>query len=122
LGRLVARSARPPRRWAWRLLIANILQQRPPATADAVRDGASTGVQVAQQLGSPELLDSVRSAFVHGLDVMLVSASGIALVGLVLGVLFLPNRPDRPDEVERADQVGQPTGSDGESEHDVVRT
>lgn len=91
----------------------------PPATADAVRDGAATGVQVAQQLGSPELLDSVRAAFVHGLDVMLVSASGIALLGLVLGVIFLPNRPNRP---EGLDQVGEPGNSDGESEHDVVRT
>jgi DHA2 family multidrug resistance protein-like MFS transporter len=85
----------------------------PPEAAEAVRAGAGTGVRVAQQLGSPELLASVRSAFVHGLDVMLLSCAAIALLGLVLGVLFLPNRPD---------QVGQEGSVDGELEHDVVRT
>ena len=94
----------------------------PPATAEAVRDGAATGVQAAQHAGSTELLDSVRAAFVHGLDLMLVSAAGIALVGLVLGVLFLPNRPNQPDLSKEPDQVGQPGRSGGESEHDVVRS
>ena len=96
----------------------------PPATADTVRDGAATGIQAAQRLGSAELLDSVRAAFVHGLDVMLVGGAGIALVGLVLGVLFLPNRPDQPDDQagDQAGWVGQPAGSGGESEHDAVRS
>jgi hypothetical protein len=88
----------------------------PPAAAEAVRDGAATGVQAATQLGSAELLDSVRTAFVHGLDVMLVGATGIALLGLVLGVLFLPNRSGR------SSQIGQPAESGGESEYDVVRS
>jgi hypothetical protein len=108
----------------------------PPATAEAVRDGAATGVQAAQRIGSTELLESVRAAFVHGFDVMLASGAGIALVGLVLGVLFLPNRPNQPepatptgpapvDQVESAeptDRVGRAARSDGESEHDVVRS
>ena len=89
----------------------------PPAAADEVRDGAATGVQVAQHLGAPDLLHSVQAAFVHGYDVMLLSCSGIALLGLVLGVLFLPNRPEA-DEAS----VGPAAGSSGESEHDVVRT
>jgi DHA2 family multidrug resistance protein-like MFS transporter len=90
----------------------------PPAAAEAVRDGAATGLGVAERLGSPELLTSVQAAFVHGLDLMLVAAAGIALLGLVLGVAFLPNRaaPVEPDP------VGQEARSDGESEHDVIRT
>jgi hypothetical protein len=88
----------------------------PPEVAHAARDGAATGVQAAAHLGSPELLASVRAAFVHGLDTMLIGATGIALLGLVLGVLFLPNRSGR------SDQIGQPAGSGGESEHDVVRS
>ncbi|HST84909.1 MAG TPA: DHA2 family efflux MFS transporter permease subunit [Kineosporiaceae bacterium] len=88
----------------------------PPEAAAAVRDGAATGVRAAAQLGSEELLDSVRAAFVHGLDVMLIGATGVALLGLVLGVLFLPNRSGLPH------QIGQPAQSSGESEHDVVRS
>jgi hypothetical protein len=90
----------------------------PPAAAEAVRDGAATGLGVAERLGSPELLTSVQAAFVHGLDLMLVAAAGIALLGLVLGVAFLPNRA-APVEL---DPVGQEAQPDGESEHDVIRT
>jgi EmrB/QacA subfamily drug resistance transporter len=88
----------------------------PPSAAEAVRDGAATGVQVAQQIGAPELLHSVQSAFVHGMDVMLISAAGLAVLGLVLGVAFLPNRPHPPASLGPAAQSG------GESEHDVVRS
>jgi MFS transporter, DHA2 family, multidrug resistance protein len=91
----------------------------PPAAADAVRDGVSSGARVAQSLGSPALLHSVQSAFVHGMDVMLATGSGIAVVGLILGVIFLPNRADSAETL--VDTGGQPTPDSGESEHDVVR-
>jgi MFS transporter, DHA2 family, multidrug resistance protein len=87
----------------------------PPDAAAAIRDGVSTGVRVAQTLGSQTLVDSVQRAFVHGMDVMLVTCSGIAVLGLVLGVIFLPNRPDSDGS------GGQVTADSGESEHDVVR-
>jgi EmrB/QacA subfamily drug resistance transporter len=83
-----------------------------PADAAAeVRDGASTGVVVARSLGSAPLLDSVQRAFVHGMDVMLVTCSGIAVLGMVLGVAFLPNR---------ATHAGQQAPDSGESEHDLA--
>ena len=64
------RRRRPPRRPAW-----------------------SGGVQVAHRLGSAALLGSARSAFVHGMDIMLWVCGGIALGCAILAVIFLPRRP-----------------------------
>ena len=40
----------------------------PAATAGAVRSSVFAGIAVARKIGSPALLESVRSAFVHGID------------------------------------------------------
>lgn len=82
----------------------------PSGAADAVRDNAVAGVRVAAQTGSATLLDSVRAAFVHGMDTMLLTCGGIAVLGAVVALAFLPQRAD-----------GAPaTPGVGESEHDVV--
>jgi hypothetical protein len=45
---------------------------------------------VASKLGSASLLASVRTAFVHGMDLALLVSAGIALTGVVLTLIFLP--------------------------------
>jgi predicted MFS family arabinose efflux permease len=72
----------------------------PSAAADAVRSGVAGGVAVARAIGSPALLDSVRSAFIHGMDVMLWTCGGIAIASALLALLFLPRqaRPAEPDD------------------------
>jgi MFS transporter, DHA2 family, multidrug resistance protein len=62
----------------------------PAAVAGTVRQSVFAGVAVAQQLGSASLLHSVRAAFTAGMDVALVVSAGIAFIGLVLTLLFLP--------------------------------
>jgi Na+/melibiose symporter-like transporter len=62
----------------------------PAAAAAAVRQSVFGGVAVAGKLHSPALLTSVHRAFVHGMDKVLLVSSGIALAGVVLTVLFLP--------------------------------
>jgi hypothetical protein len=62
----------------------------PAAAAAAVRQSIFGGVAVAQQIGSASLLHSVRAAFVSGMDAALLVSAGIAVVGLVLTLLFLP--------------------------------
>ena len=59
-------------------------------TASAVRQSVFGGVAVAQQLQSPSLLTSVRTAFVQGMDIALLVSAGIALMGVALSLLFLP--------------------------------
>jgi len=57
-------------------------------------------VAVAQKLHSPVLLSSVRHAFVEGMHAAFLASAGIALVGAVLAMLFLPktNVSMRPQE------------------------
>ncbi|MDQ2959927.1 MAG: MFS transporter [Candidatus Dormibacteraeota bacterium] len=62
----------------------------PAAAASAVKQSVFDGVAVAQQIGSASLLRSVRIAFVDGMDMALLVSAGIALVGLVLTLMFLP--------------------------------
>ncbi|MGC9960581.1 MAG: MFS transporter [Acidimicrobiales bacterium] len=62
----------------------------PAAAVAAVRQSVFGGVAVARKLHSPSLLTSVQRAFVHGMDMALLVSAGIALTGVVLTVLFLP--------------------------------
>jgi MFS transporter, DHA2 family, multidrug resistance protein len=59
---------------------------------DAARESASAGAAVAQQLGSPSLLESVQSAFIEGMDAMLWVCGGVAVLAAVLALRFLPQR------------------------------
>ncbi len=74
----------------------------PAAAAAAAKSSVVAGVQVAHALGSAALLDSIRSAFVQGLDTMLWVCAGIALVSAILAVIFLPRRADGMTVVPRA--------------------
>ena len=58
--------------------------------AAAVRQSVFGGVAVAHEIRSASLLRSVDTAFVHGMDQALLVSAGIAVVGLVLTVVFLP--------------------------------
>ena len=64
----------------------------PLAVANVVKESLFGGLAVAMKLGSAPLLESVRTAFVHGMDVSLVVAAGIAAAGFVLTLAFLPGR------------------------------
>jgi EmrB/QacA subfamily drug resistance transporter len=79
----------------------------PAPAAAAVRQSVFGGVAVAHRLGSASLLESVRSAFVHGMDLALGVSVIIALVGLVLTVTFLPstNGPKATTELQSEGEV-----------------
>jgi EmrB/QacA subfamily drug resistance transporter len=68
------------------------LRALPAPVADAVQSSVAAGVAVAQRLGSPALLETVRAAYVYGMDVMLWVCAGIAVAGAVLALIFLPRR------------------------------
>jgi hypothetical protein len=72
------------------------LEGLPGAVASVVRESLFGGIAVAAQLHSPALLSLVRAAFVQGMDVSLVVAAGIAGVGLLLTLAFLPGRKALP--------------------------
>ena len=62
----------------------------PAAAAATVRQSVFGGVAVASKIGSASLLSSVRTAFVHGMDLALLVSAGIAVAGVVLTLVFLP--------------------------------
>jgi MFS transporter, DHA2 family, multidrug resistance protein len=82
----------------------------PAAAANTVKRGVTAGAAVANELGSSALLESVRSAFATAMDTMLGVCAGVAVLGAVLGLLFLPGR----------EQPAQSTEDQAESEEAVV--
>jgi MFS family permease len=76
----------------------------PAAAADAIRKSVAGGVATAKASGSSALLDMVRTAYVHGLDVMLWVCAGIAIASAVLALVFLPRRAtEQPENDAGAD-------------------
>ncbi len=67
----------------------------PAPVAGVAKSSVAAGVVVAHKLRSASLLESVRTAFVHGMDIMLWTCGGIALVSAVLALAFLPRRTRR---------------------------
>jgi EmrB/QacA subfamily drug resistance transporter len=90
----------------------------PPPAASAVRNGIAGGIAVARQTASTALLDTVRTAFVHALDVMLGVCGGIALASALLALAFLP-RPTPAAAPASGDTrfPAQITRQAGEREH-----
>lgn len=62
---------------------------------DAVRDSAAAGVAIARRAGDSAMLETVRHAFTHGMDVALVTTGGVAAAGVLLA-LILPRHVRRP--------------------------
>lgn len=84
------------------------LNDLPAAAAAAVKQSVFAGVAVADKLHSAALLDSVRSAFVAGMDAALVVSAATAAIAMVLALIFLPGRPSavaRPESVDQAVRV-----------------
>jgi EmrB/QacA subfamily drug resistance transporter len=84
----------------------------PAAATGAIRKSVAAGVATARAAGSHQLLDTVRQAYVHGLDVMLWVCSGIAIVSALLALAFLPGRPALESGRAAAadDATGAPSG------------
>ncbi len=62
----------------------------PASAARSARQSVFAGLAVAHKLGSASLLSSVRSAFVHGMDVMLAGLCGVGRRRVLLALVFLP--------------------------------
>lgn len=97
----------------------------PEGVVAAARESAAAGVAAADRLGDgAPLLDAVRSSFVHGMDVTLLACGGVAALGVVLAICFLPGRPAPLAEggpgAAPATPGDAPSARRAESEHDVV--
>jgi hypothetical protein len=88
----------------------------PSSAVAAVRQSVFGGVAVAQKIKSASLLASVRTAFVHGMDLALLVSGGIAVAGIVLTLIFLPaaNAP------ENTVQPGMDKDDEGAEERSAI--
>ena len=63
-----------------------------PSAEGAVRSSVGAGIEVAHRLDSSSLAHTVRSAFIHGMDTVLLASAALTILGAVIAVLFLPRR------------------------------
>jgi len=66
------------------------LSSLPDTVATVVRQSVFGGVAVADQLKDPALLSTVKLAFMHGMNRTLLFSAGVAILGLILTLVFLP--------------------------------
>jgi MFS transporter, DHA2 family, multidrug resistance protein len=85
----------------------------PPAAVKAVEDGVFGGLAVAVDLRSAALAESVRTAFVHGMDVALLVSAGITVVGILLALAFLPGRSAAIEAGPEPERTGEPRAVGG---------
>ena len=88
----------------------------PDSVAAAAKSSVVAGVAIAHKAGSAALLDSVRDAFVSGMDALLWACSGIALASAILALIFLPRRTEggeaRTARAGVADEVRNASGAE----------
>jgi EmrB/QacA subfamily drug resistance transporter len=96
--------------------LTDTLRGLPSTIVSAASDSVGAAVGIAARLdGAPgrTLVDTAHTAFIHGMDVTLVVAAGVALIGALVALLFLPARATRPApqgaEPDTA-EVGVPVG------------
>jgi MFS transporter, DHA2 family, multidrug resistance protein len=64
----------------------------PAPAANVAGESVFGGLAVARRIGSTQLVDSVRAAFVHGMDTALLVSAGISVASILLAMAFLPGR------------------------------
>jgi EmrB/QacA subfamily drug resistance transporter len=72
------------------------------AVPGEARESVFAGLAAARAAGSASLAETVRSAFVHGLGLVLITSGGLAVLGFVLAVAWLPGAADRGQPVTSA--------------------
>jgi hypothetical protein len=70
----------------------------PEAVTSTIKHSVAAGVAVAKQLHSIKLVESIRSAFVNGMEIMLLVCGGVAVLGIILTLLFLPRKKSNGQE------------------------
>jgi EmrB/QacA subfamily drug resistance transporter len=64
----------------------------PGVVVATMKEGLTQGLAVARLAGSPALTHGVQGAFVQGMDAAFLVSAGIAGIGLLLTLVFMPRR------------------------------
>ena len=79
--------------------MTDTLHGLPSTIVSAASDSVGAAVGIGARIGGAPgraLVDTAHSSFIHGMDVTLVVAAGVALIGALVALLFLPARAVRP--------------------------
>ena len=88
----------------------------PAGLRAAASDSVGAAVEIAARIGGVPgraLAAEAHSAFIHGMDVSLLAGAGVALLGALIALLFLPARaaaPKSDDSEAPASEVGLHVG------------
>src|SRR6266496_3314947 len=80
--------------------LLDTLRGLPAGLSNAASDSVGAAVQIAGRIGGAQgqaLASEARSAFIHGMDVALLAGAGVALLGALVALLFLPARASAPE-------------------------
>lgn len=70
-------------------------------TADTVSRNVSAGMAVAKQLNSKDIIESVKSSFIHGMSSTLWTCGAIAVAGMILSVRFVKRVKGSKQELQQ---------------------
>ena len=96
--------------------IGDLASALPQPQASMVRDSIGAAAQVAQRVGGFDgnlLMSGANSAFIHAMDVTLVTAAAVAMVGALITLAFLPSREqvEEVEELPEGVQIAEMSGS-----------
>jgi EmrB/QacA subfamily drug resistance transporter len=86
--------------------MTDTLHGLPSTVVSAASDSVGAAVGIAARIGGAPgraLVDTAHSAFIHGMDVTLVVAAAVALIGALVALLFLPARAAAAPETAEPD-------------------
>jgi hypothetical protein len=75
--------------------LLDTLRGLPAGLGSAASDSVGAAVGIAARIGGEPgraLVSTAHSAFIHGMDVSLLAGAGVALLGALVALLFLPAR------------------------------
>jgi EmrB/QacA subfamily drug resistance transporter len=96
--------------------LLDTLRGLPAGLGSAASDSVGAAVGIAARIGGEPgraLVSTAHSAFIHGMDVSLLAGAGVALLGALVALLFLPARAAAPvpdDAGTDRDEVGLHVG------------
>ena len=88
---------------AYTSTLAPVTQHLPATVATQVDNSVGAAISIGQQMGGAAgtaLVSAAKASFIHAMDVGLVVGAAVVLIGVVVALGWLPNRPKDAEEIE----------------------
>ncbi|MGH9026619.1 MAG: MFS transporter [Acidimicrobiia bacterium] len=95
--------------------IANAPVTPPADVVTEIKNSLGAALAISERFGTPELATAAENGFVDGMHGGVIVAGGMALVGVVVAILFLPGQARPQDIAAREAEFAARTGGAAES-------